>query len=151
MISQVRLFWTLNYSSLIFQIHRSAIATPGLSPFGRGGYILLSPSHLAVTAPKGIGALSGFPYSRCARIPAPVAASDEALLPIIPQLPGGDSPRGHRRPIGLRLAASASFHPQSSLSFGQPRWGIPPVTAFRSGGLCVLRLRFAPAGPGHGL
>ncbi len=82
MISQVRLSWTLYNSSLIFQIHRSAIATPGLSPFGRGGYILLSPSHLAVTAPEGIGALSGFPYSRCARIPAPVAASDEALLPV---------------------------------------------------------------------
>ena len=55
MISPVRLFWTHYNSSLIFQIHRSAIATPGLSPLGRGGYILLSPSRLATTVPRGIG------------------------------------------------------------------------------------------------
>ena len=62
MISQVRLSWTLYTSSLIFQIHRSAIATPGLSPLGRGGYILLSPSRLVTTAPGGIGVLCAFPY-----------------------------------------------------------------------------------------
>ena len=46
--------------------------------FGPGAHSLLIPQSPSVTAPRGIGALSAFPYSH-PRIPGPVAASDDAL------------------------------------------------------------------------
>ena len=44
-------------------------------------------------------------------------------------------------------AKVTAVHPRSSLSFRQPRWGMPPFASLRSGGLCVLRLRFARPDP----
>lgn len=102
MISQVRLSWTHYNSSLIFQIHRSAIATPGLSPLGRGGYILLSPSRLVTTAPEGIGALSGFPYfsyrknTRPGRAPDGAIASLQSPSRLATTVPGGIGPYVYR-------------------------------------------------------